>query len=164
MGMGVRRIGDTNRKDGGVDIIAWPENALSVLFLVAVQVKHSRTNRKIGPTPVRELESALARLPCEIGMLVTNTTFTADAKWAAENHPRLVRLRDMFDLMGWIRGDYLKELEWREIPDRLELAPGISISLPKWFFQVSLIDEKTRTPNKGIVHDRRKPPSAHAQH
>ena len=134
MGMGVKRVGETNRKDGGVDILAWPEQLASVPFLIAVQVKHTRRRRSLGPQPVRELQGVLSRLPCEIGMLVTNTAFTADAQWAASNNSTIIRLRDMLDLMRWVRGDFLGELEWREIPDTIEMAPGIRIDVPKWRF------------------------------
>lgn len=137
MGMGVKRVGKANQKDGGIDIVAWPEQSLSFPFLLVVQVKHSRTARSIGPSYVRDLQGVLSRLPCEVGMLVTNTTFTADAKWVASHSSSIIRLRDFFDVMRWIRGDFLSELPWKEIPESLKMAPGIMIKIPKWRFFIA---------------------------
>lgn len=38
----------------------------------------------------------------QIGMVVTNTSFTADARWFADHQPAIIRLRDMSDLKRWI--------------------------------------------------------------
>lgn len=146
MGMGVQRVGKTNRKDGGVDIVAWPERLLTVPFLLAVQVKHRSTGKPVGPGPVRDLQGVLSRLPCEVGMLVTNTEFTADARWVANQRPTLVRLRDFADVMRWIRGDFLGEMAWQEIPEAIELAPGIMVKIPKWRFFVS---QGNKEPTEG---------------
>lgn len=64
-------------------------------------------------------------------MIVTNTSFTADAHWFATNNPTLLRLRDIQDLRRWLKNDFVNEYEWREIPDQIELAPGIHIAIPK---------------------------------
>lgn len=53
-GYGVRQVGRTRRKDGGVDIVAWPEAGHLFPFLMGVQVKHHRTERKrmSGPSVI----------------------------------------------------------------------------------------------------------------
>lgn len=132
-GFGVRLVGDTRRKDGGVDIVAWPEVGHPFPFLVAVQVKHHRVDRKTGAPSVRDLHGVVTSQasPFHIGMLVTNTAFSADAKWFAANNMALLRLRDLEDLRRWMRKDFNNEHEWREIPERIELAPGISVEIPK---------------------------------
>lgn len=66
-----------------------------------------------------------------MGVIVTNTSFTADAKWFAGNNQTLLRLRDLEDMRRWLRNDFDNQFEWREIPDEVELAPGVKIAIPK---------------------------------
>lgn len=132
MGMGTTRVSSTYRKDGGIDIVAWPEQDPMFPFLLAVQAKHhSNTRIKTGPREVREFRDVVEHLPFQAGLLVTNTTFTPDAKWAASNRAHLVRLRDFEDLRRWIMGEFLDEAEWREIPDYIEYAPGKKLWIPR---------------------------------
>jgi hypothetical protein len=71
----------------------------------------------------------MSTLPFHIGMVVTNTSFTADARWYAENQPAIIRLRDMEDLKRWIDSNFTDEAEWREMPAAIELCPGVTIDL-----------------------------------
>jgi hypothetical protein len=132
MGFGVSRVGKhTNQKDGGVDIIAWPER-LTFPFLMGIQAKHHRSPvKKTGPGPVRELQGAVQNFGFNAGVLVTNTTFTPDAQWAAKQQPLLVRLRDLDDIQRWLKDDFLDEYDWREMPEQVEVCPGITIQIPK---------------------------------
>jgi hypothetical protein len=59
--------------------------------------------------------------------------FAKDAIWAAaqERNRDFIRLRDFQDLKRWLRGQYGCSDDWREIPDRIELASGIVIDVPK---------------------------------
>ena len=68
-----------------------------------------------------------------VGMLVTNTGFTRDAVWTAqqERNTRFLRLRDFVDLKRWLQDQYGSDEDWREIPDRIELAPGIVVEIPR---------------------------------
>jgi hypothetical protein len=130
MGMEVRKIGNIYRRDGGIDIIAWPNIPLS--YLLGVQVKHhTKQHYKTGPREVRELVGAIAQQPFAFGLLVTNTTFTPNAHWVAQHADYLVRLRDFNDLKRWIIDDFSSDLEWREIPVTLTLAPGVEIKIRK---------------------------------
>jgi RNA polymerase sigma factor (sigma-70 family) len=133
MGLGVQRVGSVHQKDGGVDLIAWPRAGCSFPFLVAAQVKHHRKNLKTGQPAIRDFHGVMTSQGSHfhLGMVVTNTSFSADAKWFAQNNSRLIRLRGLADLCRWMRNDFLNEFEWREIPDRIELAPGVSIQIPK---------------------------------
>lgn len=132
MGFELIRVGQgTYRKDGGIDIVAWPRVS-AVPCLMAVQVKHTASlARRIGPAPVRDLQGAIKTTGLNVGLLVTNTTFTPDAKWVAEQLPLLMRLRDFHDLRRWLRSEYLREHEWRDIPSELVIAPGVIIKLPR---------------------------------
>lgn len=132
-GLNAQPVGKTFRKDGGIDIIFTPPRTSLVGYLGAVQVKHHRDPRnKVGPGPVREFEGVLAanRL-FSAGMIVTNTTFTPDAKDFAMRSPSNLRLRDFQDLRRWIADHFTDDAEWREIPNRIQLCAGISIDLSK---------------------------------
>lgn len=119
------------QRDGGIDLIAWPRSAL-VPTLIAVQAKHTtRVGRQIGPQAVRDLVGATRQHGLSAGLLVTNTTFSPDARWFAEKEPMLVRLRDITDLRRWLKGELSPCDEWREIPAALELCPGVRVELPR---------------------------------
>jgi hypothetical protein len=127
-GLQAQVVGDVYRKDGGVDIIAYPKVA-TVPFLLGVQAKHHRTERKTAVRDVRDFHGVLssANSPFHMGMIVTNTAFTPDAEWFANNSKTLLRLRDLKDLQRWLREDFINDHEWREIPNEIELAPGIKV-------------------------------------
>ena len=134
MGLEVQLVGNVFRKDGGVDIVAYPKPVLcSFPFLIGVQVKHHRTGAKTRSPEVREFHGALSSRssPFHVGMIVTNTAFTADAAWFAAHNSMLLRLRDLADLRRWLRNDFVNDSAWREVPDEIELAPGIRITIPK---------------------------------
>lgn len=131
MGFEVERVGSVYTPDGGVDVVAWPKEA-TFPFLLAVQAKHHRSaNRKTGPGAVKELQATIEHGPFQAGLLVTSTTFTPSARWFASNRPQLVRLRDIHDLSRWLQDRFLDDAEWREIPARIELAPGVFVELPR---------------------------------
>jgi hypothetical protein len=131
IGYGLERVGSSIfNKDGGIDILAWPRAPI-VPFLMAVQVKHTALrNRKIGPPPVRDLLGTIQTHGFNVGLLVTNTTFTPDALWVAEQRPFLVQLRDFEDLRRWLKNDFLLEHEWRNLPRQIKLCPNVIIKLP----------------------------------
>ena len=131
MGLCAHRVGKTNRKDGGIDSIFTPPKTFPFPFLGAVQAKHHRDPRlKVGPAPLRELQGVLsASRIFSAGMIVTNTTFTPDARDFAARNPTDLRLRDFSDLKRWIANNFTDDAEWREIPDHIELCRGISVDL-----------------------------------
>jgi hypothetical protein len=131
-GLQAQIVGDVYRKDGGVDIVAYPKVA-TVPFLLGVQAKHHRTARKTSVGDVRDFHGVLSssNSPFHMGMVVTNTSFTPDARWFASNNKTLLRLRDLKDLQRWLQEDFVNEHEWREIPDQIELAPGITVPVVK---------------------------------
>jgi hypothetical protein len=132
MGLNVQLVGNCYRKDGGIDIIAYPR-IYAFPFLLAVQCKHHGTNRKTAFGDIRDFYGAITsrNSPFHLGMIVTNTTFTPDATWFAENNKTLLRLRDNKDLCRWLKNDFVNEHEWREIPREIELVPGVRIAIPR---------------------------------
>lgn len=139
MGFQVQLTGRTNQRDGGIDLIAVPRGSSLGTFLLAGQVKHHSDGRRSGREAVDRLLS-WRYTQFHLGLLVTNTGFTRDALWTAgreENRPFL-RLRDFEDLKRWLEDDFQAETELREMPDHIELAPGVSVAVPKPRLQGSL--------------------------
>lgn len=132
MGYEVSLTGSTTRKDGGIDIVAVPKATGVGSVVLAAQVKHYQGNHKTGRDAVDRL---LAWKDTEIGvgMLVTNTAFTKDALWTAEQerNRHFLRLRDFTDLQRWLQDQYRSPEDWREIADNIELAPGVVIEVLK---------------------------------
>ena len=132
MGYNVTLTGSTNRKDGGIDLIAVPKLADLGSHVIAGQMKHHRGDQKTGRDAIDRL-LAWKDSYFGVGLLVTNTSFTHDAVWTAqqERNTRFLRLRDFTDLKRWLEGRFGEEGDWREIPDRIELAPGVVIEIPR---------------------------------
>ena len=132
MGYDVQLTGQTNRRDGGIDLIAVPKIRTLGSFLMAGQVKHHRRDRTTGRPDVDRL-LAWKDSPFRIGLMVTNTSFTQDARWLADqaNNKAFLRLRDFEDMKRWLRGQFGSEFDWRELPDFISLAPGITVEVPK---------------------------------
>ncbi len=132
MGYDVQLTGATTRRDGGIDLIAVPKIKTVGSFLMAVQVKHHRTGRTTGRPEVDRL-LAWKDSPFRVGVMVTNTTFSQDARWLANqaSNKAFVRLRDFEDLQRWLRDQFDSEFDWREIPDVISLAPGVTVPVPK---------------------------------
>lgn len=117
--------------DGGVDLLAFPRHS-PVPWLMAVQIKHRSTDRAISSPELRELEGIVSRGIVNMGLLVTNTRFSPDAKWVAQQRPALIRLRDRRDVVSWMREEFLTT-EIVSPPTQIELRPGLTITIP-WSF------------------------------
>src|SRR5262249_44965342 len=81
MGYNVVLTGATNRKDGGIDLVAVPRVRNVGSVVIAGQIKHHR-DRKTEREAVDRL-LAWKDSYFGVGLLVTNTAFTRDAVWAA---------------------------------------------------------------------------------
>jgi hypothetical protein len=130
MGQEPKRVGATNRKDGGIDIVFWPRVKGAFPFLGVAQVKHHRNPRdKERSSTVREFAGAIAGRPINAGLIVTNTSFSPDAEWYARERASLIRLRGFADIQRWLADNFTDEAEWREIPQTLELCPGVVVRI-----------------------------------
>lgn len=131
MKFNVQLVGGINSKDGGIDIIATPKEC-AFPFLLGVQVKHHRKDSKTGQREVRDLLGSINSNHSlfHMGMIVTNTSFSPDAKWFAEKNKKLLRLRDLSDLQRWLKDDFNNEFDWQEIPTEIELTSGIRVQVP----------------------------------
>jgi hypothetical protein len=131
MGLQPTRVGQANTPDGGIDIVAVPRRIVFP-FILAVQVKHHRGTGKTGAQAVTHFAGSLClHRIFSAGLLVTNTSFTPSAHWVATHTPIMLHLRDQNDLQSWIKGQFLKSIEWREMPATIELGSGIVIPIPR---------------------------------
>jgi hypothetical protein len=130
MGLEPRKTGSTNQKDGGVDIVFWPRAKGAFPFVGAAQVKHHRDPLTAEcPGTVRNFAGAISGHPFTVAILVTNTSFSADAQWFADAQTRPIRLRDYRDVRRWIQNRFDDDAEWREIPSSITLCPGVVVKI-----------------------------------
>jgi len=131
-GFDVSLTGNTFSKDGGIDLVAIPKLRSVGAFLLAGQVKHHRIDTSTGRADVDRL-LAWRGTAFNLGLIVTNTTFSPDARWLARqgSNASFLRLRDFDDLSRWISDDFGSEADWREIPEQIEVAPGVVVQVPK---------------------------------
>jgi transcriptional regulator with XRE-family HTH domain len=132
MGFDVVLTGNTFQKDGGVDLIAVPKLRSLGAFLLAGQVKHHRAGVATGREDVDRL-LAWRGTQFSVGLLVTNTRFSPDAQWLMRqgSNSAFLRLRDFEDLRRWIFDDFGSEDDWRELPEQIEVAPGVIVRVPR---------------------------------
>ncbi len=128
MGFEPRQVGNVYQKDGGIDILFWPREHRGFPFLGAVQAKHHQDpSRKEGPSAVRDFAGVVAGHPINIGLMVTNTSFTADAAWFARHKAPLLQLREFADIRRWLAGSFSAAEEWRDLPESIEVCPGLVV-------------------------------------
>jgi hypothetical protein len=133
MGFEAKFVTNTNSPDGGIDIIAWPKLPVPFPFLLATQVKHHRAKRPTGVGQVRDFLGTmkLHEGVFAMGLMVTNTTFTANAKWFAANSHSIIRLKDFHDLCKWMSGNFIPLDQWCDFPKRIEISKGIFVDIPE---------------------------------
>lgn len=124
------RMGPVNQRDGGIDIIFWTRGILPMLG--AVQVKHHRSpETKTGPAEVRELGGAMQGHHFNIGLIITNTSFTEDAKHQIDKGSFPIQLRDGEALRKWVADDF--EFERVNFETRtIEFTKGFPIQVPRF--------------------------------
>lgn len=130
MGYSIERPSETFRPDGGIDFVFWkPADPYNLPG--AAQVKfHWNRSQKDGPAEIRAFAGALAGR-FKQGLFISNTAFTASARFAAHRNPEVVRLRDAEDLKRWSQHDFTHEDPLRDLPAKIEVAPGLWVRLKK---------------------------------
>ena len=128
MGYSVQTTGSVYAPDGGIDMIA-VSKVNSVPHMIACQVKHHRGEAKTRRADVEPLLQWRDKF--QIGLLVTNTTFTTHAYWLAKQHQAFLRLRGLLDLKRWLEDEFEDEEEYRELPTSVELGPGLVVPVPR---------------------------------
>lgn len=90
-------------RDGGKDILAYQKTELGK-FLCLVEAKRYREDRKVGVDLVRSLYGTLCDYQASSAMMVTTSSFSADAQAFQHKHQYQLALRDYVDLARWIQG------------------------------------------------------------
>lgn len=129
MGFQVIRISNINRPDGGVDFAFWKRDPIPTLCAAQVKFHYNKTIRE-GPKPIRELVGVLNE-NFNLGLFVTNTTFTREAIREAKLKPARLRLRDVEDLKRWTQNDFKLDDPLRDFPAKIELASNLWLPLKK---------------------------------
>jgi len=100
----VTKIGETNRKDGGIDIVAVKKDIVTII--VAVQVKH-KVSKTVDVGEVRDFAGALSiNNLFSAGMLVTNTDFTQDSRWIEAKLDSKIELKNNNDIQNWLLNNF----------------------------------------------------------
>jgi hypothetical protein len=138
----VRPEGGATKKDGGIDIYVCPNISTNLTpFFIGIQVRQKQYGNNIPSSDIRDFDSAIKRSRlANIGMFVTNTSFTPDAVWIADTIQKSegfaqMRLRDRKDVLRWLHGNYVSHLDWREVPQSIEVAPGIKVKIDNPFYK-----------------------------
>jgi HJR/Mrr/RecB family endonuclease len=102
----VRKCGKTNESDGGIDIIAWKNDIVTIV--IAIQVKYKRNIlKKVSSNEVRDFIGAMNICNSfNAGMLVTNTFFSSDCKWIEELPQIKIELKDSTDIQEWLKDNF----------------------------------------------------------
>ncbi len=107
----VRLNGKTNRKDGGIDIIAWKKDIVTVILAIQVKFKED-WSKKVTAGEVRDFKGALAINDYfTAGMVVTNTDFTEDARWIEEKLNSKIELKNYDDIKNWMNENFVSRKE-----------------------------------------------------
>lgn len=122
----VQKNGVINRKDGGIDIIAWKKDLVNTI--IAVQIKHKRnTDKKVSSGEVRDLKGAISTNSFfTSGMLVTNTDFTEDAMFYQNLIESHLELKNSEDIQHWLLGKFKSRNFRKEI---INLAKDVNIDI-----------------------------------
>jgi hypothetical protein len=80
---------------------------------------------------VRDLAGVLSRSGLNAGIIVTNTRFTPDARWFAQQMGSLIRLRDLDDLRRWLQNEFGGDDVYDELPRSIQLGPGLEFPVPR---------------------------------
>jgi hypothetical protein len=128
----VKRAGSIFKADGGIDLVFWSKQGNEIPIQGAIQVKHHK--KPTTPTDVkvvREMEAVLNhhRGLFNVGLVVTNTFFTADAQRWVRSPDLFLRLRDGKDVLRWVNGNFASHDEHREFPSSIELTSNFILEL-----------------------------------
>ena len=131
MGLRCSEIGSVFARDGGVDLLAYSDPSYPFPVTMAVQVS-GRTGT-LGQPKVRDFAGTIRSQPVAGGILVTNTRFSNDARWFAQqfNQSGIQKLwlRDVDDLISWSKGDFRSSLYTDEIRSTFNLFNGGTFSI-----------------------------------
>lgn len=130
MGFRAAQVGQTFEADGGFDLLVCSGPLQPFPHLLAVQItSHVGGLRRTDEKKVKEFFGALESHSVTGGVLITNSTFTKDARQFAERHKQKLWLRDIEDLIRWTQGDFRSLRFSAEVRSLLQLRKGVSFSV-----------------------------------
>ena len=105
-GFHITKSGKTNTADGGIDIVAQEKGIVNTI--IAIQIKYKfRQNKKVNVSEVRDfLGSMEIHNFFNAGMVITNSSFSADSRWI-ENQKHNLELKDSNDIQKWIGENFI---------------------------------------------------------
>ena len=131
MGFRCAEVGSTFARDGGVDHIAISPPSDPFPSVLAVQV--TRRKSKVGPAKIREFAGAIQSQQVSAGIVITNSSFTEEARrWTEkhnETHSQRIFLKDIDTLIEWSRGNFSTLQYENEIKSTLHLCKGVTLSI-----------------------------------
>lgn len=90
-------------RDGGKDMLAYLDTDLGRI-LCLVEAKRYSKNHTVGVGLVRNLYGTLCDYQANSAMLITTSSFSADARKFQQRHEYQLKLRDYGDVVQWIQG------------------------------------------------------------
>ncbi|MCX6305316.1 MAG: restriction endonuclease [Bacteroidetes bacterium] len=88
-------------RDGGVDIWAIYKNELGETKY-AIDAKHYKPDNLVGLEPIRAIYGVAEMNKASIGMIVTSSSFTHEARRIADQFRYRISLKDFNDIKSWI--------------------------------------------------------------
>lgn len=88
--------------DGGRDILAFIPTDIGDL-LCLIEAKRYREDRKVGVGLVRQLWGTVNHDDASLGLLVTSSGFSREAREFQQAHQSRLRLKDNADIFDWLR-------------------------------------------------------------
>jgi len=89
-------------RDGGRDIVALVPSDVGDL-LCLIEAKRYREDRTVGVGLVRQLWGTVNHEDASIGLLVTSSSFSPEARVFEKQHESRLKLRDNDDVFDWLR-------------------------------------------------------------
>lgn len=89
-------------RDGGVDIWAIFKNELGEIKY-AIDAKMYSPNRLVGPEIIRAIYGVTEMEKANVGMIVTSSFFSPEAKYIAEQNRYRISLKDYNNIKEWIK-------------------------------------------------------------
>lgn len=136
MGFRCAQTGRTSEPDGGIDMIACSGPLQPFPQMLAVQVKsHAGGRRRTAVKTVRDFFGAMQSHAVTGGVIITNSTYTEDARQFAQRHKQRLWLRDIDDLVKWTHNDFRSQRFSAEVSSVLQLRKGVAFSVKRGLVQ-----------------------------
>ncbi len=128
MNFDAHRIIENCTKDVRIEIVFSPQKISTIPFLGVIQVIYNHISKFRNVKGVGGFTGDLPFLFISY-LIVTNTIIKLDPLWLTEQKESHLLLRNEYRIKDLLKSNYKKELEWREIPSRIEITQGEFVDL-----------------------------------